>query len=181
MSQAYDEGEGSIMDYIIRHARLDDYERILQIYARARDFMRETGNPRQWNTKWPPEELIQEDIQLGRNYVCEVDGRVQGVFVYIQGIDIDPTYRTINSGSWMDGDKPVEYGVVHRVASSGEVKGIGSYCIKWAYEQCGHLRIDTHGDNVVMRNLLKQLGFEERGIIYVVEDNDPRIAFEKRR
>ena len=168
------------MELLIRHASEEDYERILEIYARARDFMRETGNPRQWNTKWPPAELVQEDITFARNYVCVVDGIVQAVFVYIQGVDIDPTYRKIESGYWMDGDKPVEYGVVHRIASSGEVKGVGKYCINWAFKQCGHLRIDTHGDNTVMRNLLMELGFEERGIIYVVEDNDPRIAYEKR-
>ena len=30
-----------------------------------------------------------------------------------------------------------------------------------------------------MQELLKKLGFVRCGIIYVVEDNDPRIAFEK--
>lgn len=24
----------------------------------------------------------------------------------------------------------------------------------WAYAQCGHLRIDTHGDNTIMQNLV---------------------------
>jgi len=45
--------------------------------------------------------------------------------------------------------------------------------------QCGHLRIDTHGDNVVMQRVLEGLGFTRCGIIYIEEDNDPRIAFEK--
>lgn len=162
--------------YQIRHARESDYERILEIYEIARQFMRETGNPNQWNTKWPPTDLIAEDIRIGRNYVCEVDGKVEAVFVYLQGVNIDPTYDVIEGGSWADDS---EYGVIHRIASSGNVKGLGSLCIDWAYEQCGHLRIDTHEDNAVMRNLLEKKGFEARGIIYVHEDRFPRIAYEK--
>ncbi|MCR4708773.1 MAG: GNAT family N-acetyltransferase, partial [Clostridiales bacterium] len=64
-------------------------------------------------------------------------------------------------------------------ASDGKVKGVGRFCINWAFEQCGHLRIDTHGDNVVMQNMLTGLGFIRCGTIYVVEDNYPRFAYEK--
>ena len=39
--------------------------------------------------------------------------------------------------------------------------------------------MDTHGDNIVMQNLLKKLGFVYCGIIHVEEDDDPRLAFEK--
>ncbi|MDO5109274.1 MAG: N-acetyltransferase, partial [Erysipelotrichaceae bacterium] len=62
--------------------------------------------------------------------------------------------------------------------SAGTVKGAGSFCIRWALGQCGHLRMDTHGDNYVMQNMLKKLGFTYCGIIYVEQDNDPRLAFE---
>ena len=50
-----------------------------------------------------------------------------------------------------------------------------------AFLKCGNLRIDTHGDNIVMQNLLKKLGFNHCGTIYVEEDNYPRLAFEKFR
>ena len=50
-------------------------------------------------------------------------------------------------------------GVVHRVTGDGSEKGIGAFCINWAFEKCGNLRIDTHGDNIVMQNLLKKLRF----------------------
>ena len=92
------------------------------------------------------------------------------------GRDIEPTYRHIEDGTWLD-DSP--YGVVHRLASDGSVKGVGAFCIDWAFRQCGHLRIDTHGDNIVMQNLLAKLGFARRGTIYVEEDEFPRIAYEK--
>ena len=161
----------------IRHATEQDFPRMMEIYAYARDFMAKTGNPNQWGpTHWPPEELIHDDIRSGHSYVCEENGRVVGTFYFNAGTSIDPTYAVIEDGAWI-GDE--DYGVVHRVAADGSVKGIGTFCINWAYEQCGHLRIDTHADNIVMRNLAKKLGFHQCGIIYVVEDNYPRFAFEK--
>jgi hypothetical protein len=104
------------------------------------------------------------------------EDRVVGTFYFICGKDIEPTYKNIDDGDWLD-DSP--YGVVHRVAGDGSVKGIGSFCVNWAFEQCGHLRIDTHGDNTVMQNMLKKLGFTHCGTIYVHEDNNPRLAYEK--
>ena len=65
------------------------------------------------------------------------------------------------------------------MASDGTVKGTGRFCINWAFEQCGHLRMDTHGDNSVMQRLLESMGFRRCGIIYVTEDDYPRIAYEK--
>jgi len=161
---------------MIRKSRESDYNRILEIYERARQFMRDTGNPRQWNTKWPPAELIAEDIKAGKSYVYEQDGVVEAAFYYDFGEDLDPTYRHIEDGAWIDDSA---YGVVHRIASSGNAAGAGRLCIEWALAQSGHLRIDTHGDNKVMRHVLESMGFERCGIIYVEEDNDPRIAYER--
>lgn len=151
---------------------------MMEIYAFARIRMAETGNPNQWGpTNWPPEELIRKDIREGSSYICENDnGDVVGTFYYTYGEDIEPTYRVITDGAWLDSSP---YGVVHRVASDGSERGIGTFCISWAFAQCGHLRIDTHGDNVVMQNLLRKLGFVHCGTIYVEEDDYPRLAFEK--
>lgn len=163
----------------IRKSTELDFDRMMEIYAYARDFMAKTGNPNQWGpTNWPPEALIHNDIKEGNSYVCiNDDDRVIGVFFFIQGENIDPTYNYIADGSWLDDSA---YGVVHRIAGDGSEKGIGAFCINWAYEQCGHLRMDTYGDNMVMRNLLvKKLGFVHCGTIYVEEDDLPRLAYEK--
>ncbi len=163
---------------IIRKAKPEDLSRMMEIYAHARSYMAEHGNPNQWGpTHWPPESLIRKDIQGGNSYVCLNDeGQVAGTFFFVQGSEIEPTYRKITDGCWLD-DSP--YGVVHRIASDGSGKGIGMFCLDWAYQQCGHLRIDTHSDNLVMQNLLKKAGFVHCGTIYVEEDNYPRMAFEK--
>ena len=162
----------------IRKTMSGDIDRIMEIYEYSRQFMADHGNPDQWGpTNWPPKDLIIRDIQEGHSYVC-LDDRDQiiGTFYYIYGKDIEPTYREIWDGNWIDDGS---YGVVHRIAGDGSRKGIGTFCLNWAFDQCGHMRIDTHGDNTVMQNLLKKLGFIHCGTIYVVEDPYPRMAFEK--
>ena len=162
----------------IRKTIEEDFERVMEIYAYSREFMARTGNPNQWGpTNWPPEELIHKDIKEGNGYVCvNEEGIVIGTFYFIQGKDIEPTYHIIEEGSWIDGDS---YGVVHRLASDGSEKGIGRYCLDWAYEQCGHLRVDTHTDNKIMQSVLEKNGFVKCGIIHVIEDDYPRYAYEK--
>ena len=170
----------------IRKAEEKDLPGIMEIYAGAREFRAEHGNPRQWgNTNWPPEALIRKDISEGKSFVCEVPGtegsagaaaRIAAVFFYDHGRNIEPCYRVIEGKGWSGGDT---YGVVHRIASAGSERGAGTFCILWAFRQCGHLRMDTHGDNYVMQNLLTKLGFVPCGIVHVEEDDAPRIAYEK--
>ncbi|MBR0468183.1 MAG: GNAT family N-acetyltransferase [Mogibacterium sp.] len=164
----------------IRKTTWTDMDRIMEIYAHARDFMAKTGNPDQWGpTNWPPESLIRNDINDGNSFVCVNDeDRIIGTFFFAKGDDIEPTYRDIADGAWTDSSA---YGVVHRIASDGSEKGVGRFCIEWAFRQCGHLRMDTHPDNVIMQDLLTKLGFIRCGIIHVIEDDNPRYAYEKVR
>ncbi len=161
----------------IRKTAFSDIDSIMAIYEHARTFMAEHGNPTQWGPrKWPPRELILQDIGEGKSYVCENDGRIVGTFFFDCGDGIEPTYRMIEDGSWSS-DRP--YGVIHRIASAGSVKGVGQFCIDWALKKCPYLRIDTHSDNVVMQGLLKKNGFRYCGIIYVENGTSPRRAYDK--
>ena len=167
---------GPSRDLNIRHALREELPEIMSIYARAREFMASHGNPRQWGaTHWPPEALIKQDIERGKLYVCTDGVKLQGVFYYDFCADAEPGYRDIEDGQWTY-DRP--YGVVHRAASAGLRSGIGTFILFWALDQAGYLRIDTHPDNTVMQGLLRKLGFIQRGIIHVTEDNDPRFAFD---
>lgn len=159
-------------EVIIRNAEWDDLDDIFAIYARARAFMKEAGNPTQWGDTFPPEELVRSDIELRRNYVCVIDDRIQAVFAMIDGAD--PTYQVIQ-GAWLN-DEP--YAAVHRVASRSEVKGITAHIFKWALEQRGNIRIDTHDDNIPMQRAIEKYGFTKCGRIWV-EDGSPRIAYQK--
>ena len=159
----------------VRKAKMEELDEIMGIFAHARKFMAEQGNPNQWGTSKPARETIEEDIKLGRSYVCVEDEKIAATFFYLPGVD--PTYVKIYDGEWLNQE---DYGVVHRIASAGTVKGAGSFCINWAFEQCGNLKIDTHKDNIVMQNVLKKNGFSYCGIIYLL-DGDERMAFQKSR
>lgn len=159
----------------IRKATEGDLKEIMEIYAEARNFMVRTGNPHQWAERcWPPEWLIRQDIEEGKSYVCRDATGLAAVFFYDYGEGVDPSYGVID-GAWCQ-EGP--YGVVHRIAAR-EGRGAGKHCILWAYEQCRHLRIDTHADNLVMQKVLGQLGFTYCGVIYLADSHDPRLAFEK--
>ena len=161
----------------IRKARMEDLPEMLRIYRAARAFMAASGNPTQWGdieTGNPQASVVEEDIRQGRSYVYEgPDGRIAAVFFYLAGWKVEPTYEKIE-GAWIG---PEEYGVVHRIASDGSVKGAGRACLRWALGRTGHLRIDTHENNRPMQHVLKELGFIRCGTIWL-QNGDPRIAFE---
>lgn len=158
----------------IRRARLGDLENIMDAYIYARQFMHTTGNATQWIDGYPSEELITRDITDRNCYVCvDPDFGIAGVFYF--RIGEDHTYARIDNGQWLNDEL---YGVIHRIATNGKVKGIAEYCLQWAFDQCGNMRIDTHQDNKVMQHILRKNGFTECGIIYT-DNGTERIAFQK--
>lgn len=54
----------------IRKATMNDLPDILAIYAYAREYMKEHGNPDQWKDNYPPLELTTQDIRSGCLHVC---------------------------------------------------------------------------------------------------------------
>lgn len=158
---------------MIRLAKYDDLNRILNIYEHARQFMRENGNETQWNNNYPSKELLKEDIDNGQLYVFETDNIIHGVFAFVIGED--ETYKQIKEGKWLSDSL---YGTIHRVASDGIVKGLLNKVIEYCETKISHLRIDTHENNKIMQHLIIKNGFIKCGIIYV-EDGTPRIAYEK--
>lgn len=150
-----------------------DIDRLMEIYARAKEFMARTGNPNQWIDGYPQREVVESDIRNGHCHVVEKNGRIEAAFSLIPGDD--PTYWRIEGGQWLN-DRP--YAVVHRLASSGAIKGIGTKCLEWCMEQYPNLRVDTHADNRVMQDILHKMEFCRCGIIYT-HNGTPRIAFQK--
>lgn len=157
----------------IRRSTKDDIDEMLRIYDYAKKFMKESGNPNQWKDSYPGRALLEQDIENNASFVCIDNGDIVGTFMYFEGEE--PTYKEIFQGQWLN-DEP--YGVVHRIASKSNKKGVASFCLNWCFEQCGNLRIDTHRDNTPMHNLLKKLGFIRCGIIYLA-NGDERIAYQK--
>ena len=157
----------------VRMATLQDVPRILEIYADAREYMRQNGNPSQWRNTHPAEEILRCDIAKGQLYLCAEQEEIAGVFAYIPGID--PTYVRICGGQWLNDDP---YGTIHRIAVTAHRKGVASSCFDWSLAQCPNLRIDSRRDNIPMQRSLQKNGFQYCGIIYL-QSGDERLAFHK--
>ena len=155
----------------IRKATLCDIDEIQRVYAYAREYMRTHGNPTQWGNTYPTENIILSDIEKGDLYVCTENEKIHGVFAFIEGDD--PTYAVIE-GKWTT-DEP--YNVMHRMASDGEIRGIGKAALDFCKSHGKNVRADTHKDNITMQNMLSKNGFVPCGIIHV-ENGSERIAYQ---
>lgn len=144
----------------IRQTIAEDIPRLNEIFAAARKFMAETGNPGQWADNYPGEQLLREDIASGDSYVVLHGGHIVATFLLRGGAD--PTYDVIYDGKW-PGDTP--YATIHRIAGDGSVKGILHLAMGFALQKYDVIRIDTHRDNKVMQGAILKEGFEYCGII----------------
>lgn len=124
----------------------------MQIYARARQTMADSGNPTQWGRNFPPQELIEEDIDTNRLFVYLHNGALEGAFAFILGPD--PTYAKIEDGQWLNDTcltapftawpRRASAPVWHRTSSTGA----------WSTARvCG---ADTHADNKIMRTFWRR-------------------------
>ena len=157
----------------IDKAKMQDMPRILEIYAYARNFMRENGNPTQWEDLEPIRKNLVTDIEHENLYLIKDGENIHGAFAFIIGDD--PTYAKIEQGQWLS-DK--EYGTIHRVASDGTLHGLMGIIVEFCSGKITHLRIDTHEDNKIMQHLILKNGFKKCGIIHI-SDGSPRLAYEK--
>ncbi|WAW15743.1 N-acetyltransferase [Peptostreptococcus equinus] len=157
---------------IIRKSEIKDVEIILEIFTLARDFMNKNGNPNQWSKEYPSKEQIKNDINMDNAYlIISNEGRIIAYFVLVEGDD--PTYECIE-GEWIN-ENP--YVTIHRIASTGEEKGIFNTIVNFTKERFDNIRIDTHEDNMIMKKLIINNDFKKCGIIYV-NDGSPRIAYQ---
>ena len=156
----------------IRKATMADIPRVMEVYAAARQFMCESGNPTQWTAGYPQIALVEQDVTDGRLYVMTEAERIFGCFMLCAGPD--PTYMQIFDGNW---GYDTSYGVIHRVAGDGSKRGVVASCVAFARQYYHHLRIDTHADNFPMQRALQRAGFVYRGTI-CLENGDPRLAYD---
>lgn len=159
------------MEYVVRTAKREDLPRIEEIYAYARKFMAETGNPNQWGNTTPQTSLLEDDIEKGLLFVQTYEEQIHGVFYFYIGPD--PTYGEIEDGQWRS-DTP--YGTIHRIAGDGS-GGVLATAVRFGKSKINHIRIDTHEDNKIMQRAVAKMGFRRSGIIHL-ENGSPRIAYD---
>lgn len=158
----------------IERANADDVDALMDIFAKARRIMRESGNDGQWTNGYPQRTLVERCITKGGTYkVLGEDGIIHGTFY--MALEDDHTYHVIENGGWMY-DEP--YAVIHRIAQDGTLSGLLAAALDYTCAFCRYIRIDTHEKNVIMRHLLEKNGFRKAGTIYT-DDGSPRIAYER--
>ena len=80
----------------IRPARTEDLSSALEIYKIAREFMLNNGNPEQWGEVYPPDDLVEFDIENERLYILEENGAIEGVFAFLRTEIRYMTISTVN-------------------------------------------------------------------------------------
>ena len=166
---------------LIRKSCAADLPSLMPIFEEARGTIAALGID-QWQNGYPSEQVVLADIEKGRSYLSEFDGKICGTFAVID--DGEPTYDKIYDGEWLTGESD-SYIAIHRVAISVASRGSGlsRRIIDFAADLARasnrkSLRIDTHRGNVVMRRMLEKNGFIFCGVIYL-ENGDERVAYER--
>lgn len=164
---------------MIRKATPEDLPKIMEIINDAKRSLKARGID-QWQSGYPNEEIILQDIADGNSYLYTEDDELLATFGLFYGVD--PTYVTIYDGEWLT-ENP--YSVIHRVAINGHLrgKGIVGKIIAFAGEESlkngfKSMRIDTHPDNKSMQRALQKAGYRYCGNIFLA-NGDLRLAYEK--
>lgn len=166
---------------MIRQATYNDIPRLMELFSKARNIMRNSGNLHQWTNNYPSEDIVRRDIDGGNCYVLALDesdgshksGEILATMAFIPGPD--PTYAQIYGGQWIS-DRP--YYVIHRIAVAEPGHNAAKTLFNWGFTRTNSIRIDTHKDNVIMHHVLAQYGFQHCGTI-LLDNGDPREAFQK--
>lgn len=159
----------------VKLASVSDLKSILNVIELAKQIMLANGNTTQWINGYPSEEIILKDMEQNHGFVIVNNGEIEGYFCFLKGNNPEPTYQLIKDGNWLNNEA---YGVIHRLASSGKIKGVADACFDYCFSEINNIKVDTHENNIPMQNYFKKIGFTYCGIIYV-GDGSPRRAFQK--
>ncbi|MDO4604855.1 MAG: hypothetical protein Q4B23_02620 [Helcococcus sp.] len=153
----------------IRIATMADLKKILLIYEKAREFMRNTNNPNQWGINRPEYESVVTDIKHKRMYTIIEEKEIIGVFSLY---DYDKDYEQLEE-KWLNNEP---YVAIHKIASTGKKGGIFNTALEFAKTKSNNIRIDTHKFNKIMQLNIKRNGFKYIGIVYI-EGKYERLAY----
>ncbi|KRN33493.1 GNAT family N-acetyltransferase [Weissella halotolerans] len=163
-----------------RKGQLADLPAIMEVYKSAKAHLKAQGI-NQWQSSYPSDADLRDDIEKGFSYVLDIDGDIAAVGSIIT--PHDPDYLRIEDGSWLT-DTHAEHAAFHRTAVSDKFRGQGlskklmQGLITTAKELgFNDMRIDTHEDNKAMQHVITSNGFDYRGIIWTKEDNDKARRF----
>lgn len=164
---------------MFRKAKINDIDDIMQIINDAKISLKNIDVD-QWQNGYPNYATIKDDILKSISYVlCDNSDKKNGIASI--SFDGESTYDNIYNGKWLSEEK---FLVVHRFATKNAVKrnGIASEMMNSIKEiaqanNIKSIKIDTHKDNIPMRNFLKKNDFKYCGNI-LLADGNKRVAYE---
>lgn len=161
-----------------RMANESDRESILEIYLEGSNSLKNDGVD-QWQGNYVPS-FKDIDEHLGIDlYVLEYHKRVVSTVCLVEGIDED--YENIK-GKW---NTSIPYISIHKVATSNEykkqsfAKKMMYYVENFAKRKKMDLRIDTHKDNIKMKNFIISCSYKYAGEV-VLQGELERLAYDKK-
>ena len=133
----------------------------------------------QWQDNYVPS-FKDIDEHLGIDlYVLEYHKRVVSTVCLVEGIDED--YENIK-GKW---NTSIPYISIHKVATSNTykkqyfAKKMMCYVENFALRKKCDLRIDTHKDNIKMKNFIISCGYKYTGEV-ILQGKLERLAYDKK-
>lgn len=162
----------------VQKAEKKELAEIMQIIDDARAYLREEKIP-QWQAEYPSYRDIEADIEQESFYLLKEQEAILACANL--SLDKDPFYDEIE-GDWLQNGV---YASIHRlaVAKAFRHQGCSRMFLSLLEEKARDLgalslRIDTHQKNEAILHILKKAKYHYCGIVYV-EDQSPRLAFEK--
>ena len=161
------------------YPRAIDLQDVMRIISQAKRRMKARGLD-QWQDGYPDEAAVRNDMRKrqGHLFLKRRDSAAYAAIVF----DKDPYYEKID-GKWLSDGEP--YVAVHRLAVADEFLGLdmARHILQYAEKRARirnvrWFRIDTHHDNIPMRNLIRDFGFTFCGVVQVRDGK--RMAYEKR-
>ncbi|GEK29506.1 GNAT family N-acetyltransferase [Furfurilactobacillus siliginis] len=155
-------------DVTLRLATAADLDQVMVIIHAAQQFIARQGFD-QWQDGYPAQTDMLADITAQQLYVLTLHGQVVAVAAAVRGID--PNYRLIEEGAWLQSH---DYAAIHRVAVANDFRGehLGQRLFERLFAKLSQdgvdaVRVDTHAGNVPMQHLLTRIGFDFCGFIYI--------------
>ena len=163
---------------MFRKAINEDVDDIMSIIKSTQLQFKNVGL-NQWQSGYPNNKSIEEDLAKNCGYVLEVAGKIVG-YCYCN-VEDDPNYDSIDGGKWLNEDA---YGVVHRFVIDNQKRNQGyagqllEECFQLLQDQgIENIRIDTHPNNKAMLKFIEKHGFQYCGEVQV--SDGMRLAYQK--
>ena len=150
---------------LFRTATQKDLKAIQQVYENAIKTL-ESNGIYQWDSVYPNEEVIRNDILKAHMFLGEVDGKIASIFALNQDYDTD-----YNDGNWQH--KDASFFIIHRLCVNPDFqgKGIGKKTILYIEDylrnqEIESIRLDAYSLNPVSLKMYEGLGFKKAGEVY---------------